>query len=137
MLVLHLHVVLGEEDSAAAQKIVGCDVFHHCICRSSTSIASAPPSSPSYESPWWTISSGGQWCKISQAGRCVTYRGSFGTGETCTIHANLELYVTASEFHAEACCDTFATGGRNAAGDLFFVKHLNESTGPPVSLFPF
>ena len=115
MLVLHLHVVLGEEDSAAAQKIVGCDVFHHCICRSSTSIAS-PPSSPSYESPWWTISSGGQWCKISQAGRCVTYRGSFGTGETCTIDANLELYVTASEFHAEACCDTFAIGGRRYTG---------------------
>ena len=92
-----------------------CDVFHHCICRSSTSIAS-PPSSPSYESPWWTISSGGQWCKISQAGRCVTYRGSFGTGETCTIHANLELYVTASEFHAEACCDTFAIGGRRYTG---------------------
>ena len=62
-------------------------------------------------SEWWSITSGTQYCQLTQNGMCVTDGvGAYGNNERCTVMARRDLFVTATEYTVESCCDYITIG---------------------------
>jgi hypothetical protein len=62
-------------------------------------------------SAWWNVVTGGEFCHLTNNGRCVT-DGSYGYGnnERCTVTAVQSLFATASQYEVESCCDYVSLG---------------------------
>ena len=79
-----------------------------------------PPGGSGPSSSWWTVTAGASWCLLvadaaGNSGACVTDGPStYGNNERCTIVAERDLYVSATEFATESCCDYLAVGSLNS-----------------------
>jgi hypothetical protein len=72
----------------------------------------SPPSPPVIPGGLLTVTSGAEYCEATNGGACVTDgAGNYGDGEGCTIEANVDVVVTATEFDTESGYDRVTING--------------------------
>lgn len=67
--------------------------------------------------PYWSIVSGGSYCEVTSNGDCITDGiGSYGNNEACTMRAEVEMTITATEFDTEQGYDFITVEGTLYSG---------------------
>ena len=73
----------------------------------------------------WTITSGSDYCHVSQNGSCVTDgQGPHGNSEACTIVSAVDLYATATTFDTESYFDFIMIASTRYSGNGGPVNHF-------------
>ena len=96
-------------------QVLGCTACAQCCGTPPPPPPSPSPPPPAPQPPamseWWSITSGTQYCQLTQNGMCVTDGvGAYGNNERCTVMARRDLFVTATEYTVESCCDYITIG---------------------------
>ena len=70
-----------------------------------------PPPAPTPGAPLLQIVDGGNFCQLSAGDTCVSDgQGRYGNNERCTVRALSQVYVTATYYQVEQCCDYLSIG---------------------------
>ena len=65
----------------------------------------------------WTITSGAQYCQLSNGGACVTDgAGDYGNNEQCTMRAEVPMVLSTNLFDTEAGYDKLTIAGVQYSG---------------------